>query len=217
MGILYHLTFSACIGQIMPFSNTKCQMPLAFCYFVRGTEHSLLRCAVITTKSSDFCAIPSALHLFAMRMNDPTAISGVSSFSQAVIPCLTEPALACPVLDTGYLIRGNPVKFSGYRLEFIPHWMRGRYEKSAASRGECTRSDSIKQSPLGHFSWGTIVRCFHGLYRLFRPRKKPYRKQAPPRSDTPHPSLPPMISLPLAPKVKKWFAVLLVHSLVDQL
>jgi hypothetical protein len=26
-----------------------------------------------------------------------------------VIPGLTQPALACPVLDTGYLIRGNPV------------------------------------------------------------------------------------------------------------
>jgi hypothetical protein len=28
-----------------------------------------------------------------------------------VIPGLTEPALACPVVDTGYLIRGNPIFF----------------------------------------------------------------------------------------------------------
>jgi hypothetical protein len=30
-------------------------------------------------------------------------------FSLTVIPSLTKPALACPVLDTGYPIRGNPV------------------------------------------------------------------------------------------------------------
>jgi hypothetical protein len=41
-----------------------------------------------------------------------------SSALLRVIPCLTEPA--------PYLIRGNPVRFSGFRLEFIPHWMLGR-------------------------------------------------------------------------------------------
>jgi hypothetical protein len=36
----------------------------------------------------------------------------VSIFPLFVIPGLTKPALACPVLDTGYLIRGNPVFLS---------------------------------------------------------------------------------------------------------
>ena len=33
------------------------------------------------------------------------------SLIQFVIPGLTKLALACPVLDMGYLIRGNPVFF----------------------------------------------------------------------------------------------------------
>ena len=41
-------------------------------------------------------------------MKLPAASCGVSSFLVAVIPCLTQPA--------PYLIRGNPVGFSGYRL-----------------------------------------------------------------------------------------------------
>jgi hypothetical protein len=36
----------------------------------------------------------------------------VSIFHLFTIPGLTKPALACPVLDTGYLIRGNPVFLS---------------------------------------------------------------------------------------------------------
>jgi hypothetical protein len=39
----------------------------------------------------------------------------INLFTLIVIPGLTEPALACPVLDTGYLIRGNPV--------FLPLWI----------------------------------------------------------------------------------------------
>jgi len=35
-------------------------------------------------------------------------------FTQNLIPDLIEPALACPVLDTGYLIRGNPVFSAGF-------------------------------------------------------------------------------------------------------
>ena len=53
------------------------------------------------------------------------------SLTRFVIPGLTKPALACPVLDTGYLVRGNPVflKYwfpafagtaSGFLLEFTP-------------------------------------------------------------------------------------------------
>jgi len=59
------------------------------------------------------------------------------SLIRFVIPGSTEPALACPVLDTGYLIRGNPLflKYwfpafagtaSGFLLEFIPYLIRGR-------------------------------------------------------------------------------------------
>jgi hypothetical protein len=59
------------------------------------------------------------------------------SLIRFVIPGLTEPALACPVLDTGYLVRGNPVflkewfpafagTVSGFLLEFIPYLIRGR-------------------------------------------------------------------------------------------
>jgi len=37
-----------------------------------------------------------------------TLLEAAISLIRFVIPGLTEPALACPVLDTGYLIRGNP-------------------------------------------------------------------------------------------------------------
>jgi hypothetical protein len=52
------------------------------------------------------------------------------NLSRFVIPGVIKLALACPVLDTGYLIRGNPVfenwfpafagTMSGFPLEFIP-------------------------------------------------------------------------------------------------
>jgi hypothetical protein len=31
---------------------------------------------------------------------------------------------------------GNPVRFSGFRLEFIPHWMRGRNDDNRRMRRE---------------------------------------------------------------------------------
>ena len=80
------------------------------------------------------------------RMKLPAASCGVSSSLLAVIPCLTEPAR--------YSIRGNPVGFSGYRrLSRTPTRLPKsstagrsgirRYDEFAASRGECTRRDSL--------------------------------------------------------------------------
>jgi hypothetical protein len=50
------------------------------------------------------------------------------SLEQFVIPGLTKPALVCPVLDTGYLIRGNPV-FSWIPAGVYPDANRGRNDE----------------------------------------------------------------------------------------
>jgi len=47
-----------------------------------------------------------------------------------------EPALACPVLDTGYLIRGHPetLEKTGFGLEFTPGENRGRNDNFLENR-----------------------------------------------------------------------------------
>jgi hypothetical protein len=54
------------------------------------------------------------------KMNYPAASSGVSKTLNSVIP---------------HLMR-NPVRSSGFRLEFIPYLIRGRNDELAASGGE---------------------------------------------------------------------------------
>jgi hypothetical protein len=47
-----------------------------------------------------------------LQIQSSTLIRDDIHLVQFVFPGLTKPALACPVLDTGYLISGNPVFFS---------------------------------------------------------------------------------------------------------
>jgi hypothetical protein len=51
-------------------------------------------------------------------MSNDKIIHDDMGLDEFVIPGLTEPALACPVLDTGYSIRGNPVPLFGHARGF---------------------------------------------------------------------------------------------------
>jgi hypothetical protein len=52
------------------------------------------------------------------------------------MPDLRSLPLACPVPDTGYLIRGHPetLENTGFRLEFTPYLIRGRNDTLSEKR-----------------------------------------------------------------------------------